>query len=304
MISNPEAAGANPSDLAGFDSVVFADTGARKFESSRLHLLAGILVLLVHAGFWWILQRFSQPDRPREKSEEALLIDFITRLAPVRKPPDATAEMAAKQPMRVVAPRSDSSSSVARIPSKPERNPAPIAPAPQFYNSDGSVRIPADVLADLAGLRGDARTFDFQLPGLERAQALMLHRSPLEYRATRFDKDWRPNQDLLTELLSRAVEASTKEIKIPIPGDSRHHLVCKVSFLAMGGGCGIEDNGDPDALLPGHDDPDTLSASEDKACRAWWEKIITADNQDEWRSTRQLYEQECRKPLAREAELP
>jgi hypothetical protein len=72
----------------------------------------------------------------------------------------------------------------------------------------------------------------------------------------------------------------------------------------MGGGCGIEGNGDPDALLPGHDDPNTLSAEEDRACQAWWEKIIVAKTQDEWRQTRKLYEQECRKPLARAEMLP
>lgn len=303
MISNPEAAESKNFDSAEFDSVIFSEAGARRAEARWLHSLAAVLVVLAHAGFWWVLQYISRPDMPRPKSEEALLIDFVMR-APAPPLPSAARPTGNKieSPGRRVDSKSTSKATQTQsaIRSEANRNDRTMAQTGQFYNDDGSVRIPADVLADLARLRGDRRDFDFQLPGLDRADALLEHHAPLEYRATRFDKDWRPDQDLLTEILSRAVEATTKEVRIPIPGDSRHHVVCKVSLLALGGGCGVESNGDDDALLPGHDDPETLSAEEDRACQAWWEKIIAAKTQDEWRQTRKIYDATCRKPLARE----
>lgn len=304
MISNPEAADNKEFDLASFDAVIFSDTGDRGGGQRGLQIFAAIVVVLAHAGLWWLLQWTSRPDLPHLSEHDALLIDFITRAAPPEKMPDVRSSSApATRVHAAERPLSSSRSSAMAV--RPQSARTPIAAAtPEFYNDDGSVHISAEVLADLAKLRGDDRQFDFQIPGLDRADALLQHRSPLEYRATRFDKDWRPNQDLLTELLNRAVEASTKEIKIPIPGDPRHHIVCRVSLLAMGGGCGVERNGADGDILPGHDDPATLSPDEDRACQAWWEKIIAAKTQDEWRQTRRLYEQECRKPLAREEVMP
>lgn len=304
MISNPEAADNKEFDLASFDAVIFSDADGRVVGQRSVQFFAALVVVLAHAGLWWLLQWSSRPDLPRGPEQDALLIDFITRAATPEKLPKSRSSAASVARVHS-AEQSSSSSRPPAIAARPQTSRTPIAAStPEFYNDDGSVHISAEVLADLAKLRGDNRQFDFQIPGLDRADALMQHRSPLEYRATRFDKDWRPSQDLLTDLLTRAVEASTKEIKIPIPGDPRHHIVCRVSLLAMGGGCGVEGNGDPDALLPGQDDPNTLSAEEDRACQAWWEKIISAKTQDEWRQTRRLYEQECRKPLAHEEVMP
>jgi hypothetical protein len=301
MIANAAATTDSRFEIADFDAVVFSDKEIRSRLPRAVQVAAAVVVVVAHIGFWWILQWISRPSAPIGAAEDALLIDFITR-APLPEKKQPTRSLAASESRnRIAEPRIvEQHASAPATPVLPDND----APTPLLYNDDGSIRIPEQVLADLAKLRSDERSFSFQQPGLERAAKLLQHQSPLEYRATRFDKYWQPNQDMLTELLTKAVEASTKEIRIPIPGDPRHHVVCKVSLLAMGGGCGIEGNGDPDALLPGHDDPNTLSAQEDRACQAWWEKIIAAKTQDEWRRTRQLYEQECRKPLAQQAPLP
>jgi hypothetical protein len=52
------------------------------------------------------------------------------------------------------------------------------------------------------------------------------------------------------------------------------------------------------------DDPNTLDPEEDKQCQAWWDRIVGASNQDVWRHTRDLYEAQCRKPLAKSTEVP
>lgn len=294
MIANLAETDSHRCEQYVFDEVVFAVAANRGKPSRKVQVVAGLVVMVVHAGFWWFLQWASRPQLARNADEDALLIDFIVR-APAPEP----SPLANTQHSRLAT--------VPAAPSKPSTRPAPHTPAilpmvatPSLYNDDGSVRLSAQMLADLGKLRGDDRSFDFQQPGLVKAAELLRHESPIEYRATRFDRDWRPDQDLLTELLTKAVEASTTEIRIPIPGDKRAKLVCRVSILAMGGSCGVETNGGYGDILPGHDDPDTLSIEEDRACQAWWEKIITAKTQDEWRSTRKLYEQQCRKPLARE----
>jgi len=68
-------------------------------------------------------------------------------------------------------------------------------------------------------------------------------------------------------------------------------------LLALGGGCGILIAGS-DYLGP-QDDPTTLSEEEQKQCQAWWDRIAAATTQDAWRSTRKLYDAECRKPRER-----
>ncbi len=304
MIDLPEAAEKISLDAASFDAVVFADPERSRRGSRNLRLFACALVALVHLGLWWLLRWGSQPDLPSNSNDEALLIDFITR-APViaEKPPELRPRITATQ----AGARSSSSTLSKTSAVAPRPNVAKHTTAPtqvDLFNDDGSVHVPDEVLANLAKLRSDDRQFDFQIPGLNQADALLVHRKPLEYTATRFDKNWRPNQDLLTDVLNRAVEATTKEVKIPIPGDPRHHVVCRISLLALGGSCGVARNGEDGDVLPGHDDPNTLSAEEDRACQAWWEKIISAKSQDAWRQTRRLYDQECRKPLARQDPVP
>jgi hypothetical protein len=304
MIDLPEAAEKISLDPASFHAVVFADPERSRRGSRNVRLFACAVVVLAHFGLWWLLRWSSQPDLPGNSNDEALLIDFITR-APVivAKPPELRPRNTATQPG--ARPSNSTLSRTAAVASGPKVAKKTNAPTRvDLFNDDGSVHVPDDVLANLAKLRSDDRQFDFQIPGLRQADALLVHRKPLEYTATRFDKDWRPNQDLLTDVLTRAVEATTKEVKIPIPGDPRHHVICRISLLAMGGGCGVARNGEDGDVLPGHDDPNTLSAEEDRACQAWWERIISAKTQDEWRQTRHLYDQECRKPLAQQDPMP
>jgi len=78
-------------------------------------------------------------------------------------------------------------------------------------------------------------------------------------------------------------------------------LVCKVSVLALGGGCGFVPNGGYGRVVAeNEDDPETLSPEEDRQCQAWWEKITNTRSQREWLKTKELYEITCKKPLAKQ----
>jgi hypothetical protein len=176
---------------------------------------------------------------------------------------------------------------------------APVADAPlQLYLPDGSLRLPDTVAKDLDRASRD-RQFDFQMPDLDAAARLLDRPPALVYEPTRFDEYWEPNEDLLNEVLRKAVEKTTKEVRIPIPGAPGRSLVCRVSLLAAGGACGVERNGGN--AVVSLDDPKTLSATEAAACAAWWDRIVGAATQAEWRATRKLYEAECRKPLEKVA---
>jgi len=172
----------------------------------------------------------------------------------------------------------------------------------QLYRADGSLDLPDDVVSQLGSTAGNDREFGYQMPGVADAGAFMQRRRVLVYEATRFDQYWRPEKDLLTELLERAVEATTATVEIPIPGSPGSKLVCTVSVLAAGGGCGIRNNND--GYVVELNDPNTLNPEEDRQCQAWWDKIVNAETQEAWRATRDLYEYHCRKPLEKSTEVP
>jgi hypothetical protein len=170
-------------------------------------------------------------------------------------------------------------------------------PELQLYNPDGSLRLPADMMDKLDREFGDKRQFSYQIPHLDDASKYFERNPALVYEKTRFDQYWTPDEDALTSVLRKAVEATTREVKIKVPGTNGSYVVCRVSILAMGGGCGVLTNG-ADWNGP-QDDPATLNPEEARQCAAWWEQIVGAKTQEAWRSTRKLYDRECRKPLLR-----
>jgi hypothetical protein len=167
----------------------------------------------------------------------------------------------------------------------------------QLYELDGSLRTPKDMLDQIDRKMGDKRVFSYQIPRMDDARKFFYRNQVLTFESTRFDRYWKPDQGMLTDLLTQLVEETTKEISISIPGQPGSRVVCTLALLAFSGGCGIVSNGD--GYVGPVDDPDTLDAEEDRQCQAWWEQIVDAKTQELWRKTRAIYEAQCRKPLAR-----
>lgn len=172
----------------------------------------------------------------------------------------------------------------------------------KLYNADGSLDLPADVVAKLGETTRGDREFGYQMPGLEEAGRFMQRQPVLVYEPTKFDRYWIPEKDILTSLLEKAVEASTGTVEIPVPGSPGTKLVCTVSVLAMGGGCGFRDNNFGQVVEL--NDPNTLNPLEEKQCAAWWDRIVGAGSQAVWRETRALYEFNCLKPLEKKPVQP
>lgn len=211
------------------------------------------------------------------------------------------------QPRRLSAPVPKRSDAVPVPALKPEARQAPAAvadaPAPvesddrplRVIGTDGRVLIPEAALE--AFLQGaENKSFEVGRAGQNDMRDLLRRPVALEYRSTRFDEYWQGDKPTLERVLETALEKTTATVKIPVPGRPGAYLQCKIMVLAAGGGCGFTANDDGYHVLL--DDPDTLSPEEDKQCQAWWDLIVSAKTQGEWRRTRTLYDRECRKPPA------
>ena len=91
-----------------------------------------------------------------------------------------------------------------------------------------------------------------EIKDIDRA-GTWLRRKPYPYEPTRWDRLWRPNETLLEEWVDKGV----KQVGIPIPGTNKR-IVCIISILQLGGGCGISDpdlNEQPARARPAPDVP-------------------------------------------------
>jgi len=72
MIADPETPEKIPFDLASFDAVVFSDVEKRRHRAARkLQIFAGVVVVVAHVAFWWLLQWLSRPDMPRPRDRNS-----------------------------------------------------------------------------------------------------------------------------------------------------------------------------------------------------------------------------------------
>jgi hypothetical protein len=273
---------------------------ARPRESLPLRLRVAVLVTVAILHVLATLALLSLLHRERVPVEDAILVNFVDA------PPPATLEVPNETvTIRMPKPKPPSRrrAAVSRVPpTAPDAPMQALAPAGQpalrLYNPDGSLRVPPDMLDKLDEQFGDKRVFSYQIPHFDDAKKYFSRNPALVYEETRFDRYWTPDADALTAVLTKMVEATTKEVKMKVPGTDGSYVVCKVSILALGGGCGVLTNG-ADWNGP-QDDPDTLDAEEQRQCAAWWQQITQARTQEAWRATKKLYEMACRKPLLRQ----
>lgn len=273
-------------------------------RSWRIGLLAGIALLHVLAAGWFA-HLLAEGDG-ESADQVAMVLDFPAP-SPASKVLPKPAHVTGKRPLVAKpepASRPDSEAAkLALAPgtssTDPETAPRPASKLQlQLFTGQGRLRVPDDLLEQIDRQVGDQRVFSYQIPHIDDARKYFDRKPVLPYQTTRFDQYWKPDQDMLTELLTKLVEKTTRQVKIPVPGHPDSTMVCTISLLALSGGCGLLTNGS-DYVGP-VDDPDTLDHEEDRQCQAWWNQITGAKTQEIWRKTRALYEGQCRKPLARE----
>lgn len=236
-----------------------------------------------------------QPRVPGSEGGQAIAVLW---LAPDPPPPVPPPVLDVPEPPNVPPPllrRAQPEPSAPAPP--PAEQPVPVPESrplvQRLFREDGTPALPGDLLARVEARSGIGRVFDYQVPGLDREGWFFDRPPPLVYEPTRFDGYWRPTQDLLTDLLTRAVEASTAIIQIPIPGRPGWKVVCSVAVLAVSGGCGIAA---PDRPVLGLNDPNSLNEDEQRACATLWEQIYQARTQEQARQLKRWYDTGCRLP--------
>lgn len=253
-------------------------------------LLLG-LILAGHFGLFLWLDASTRYQIPKQDFQTRTLVTFTA------KPKPKSLEIPLRKPVKQ---KLQAGSALAA----PGQNAKAVRPqasaqnesALRVFENDGRVWIPQSAKDEFL-THGQSRQFGIQRDGLDDMEELLKRPVVLDYRSTRFDQAWQGKKPRLTRLLETAVEKTTATVKIPIPGRPGAHLQCKLMVLAATGGCGFMAN--DDGYFVARDDPDTLSPEQELQCRAWWDLIVSAKTQGEWRRTRRLYEQECQKPLAK-----
>lgn len=278
----------DPGDL---DGIAFAAAPpARPLRLRRAAALGAVLV--VHLGMLLALSLWSQPRPPEPAAGQPIEVVLLGAEPPPLPPPlrqrlTEAAPPATVARLRRPAPVAEPPPALAEL--------APAVPGARIFALDGAI---LDIESQAAAInrRVDARaTFDYQIAGVAEAESAFSLPLAIEYRATRFDRYWKPTPDLLTDVLERAVRASTLQVSLPVPGMPGYRVGCAIVVLAAAGGCGMSE---PKVLVYDIDDPTTLSPEEAKACEQIWERLADARTQSEHRQLRQIYDLGCRLPLA------
>lgn len=131
---------------------------------------------------------------------------------------------------------------------QPGGAPAGSGQRPGLFNADGSPRLVDAPAPD----RNAPGTVEQNVADLDRA-GTWLKRPPYDYQPTMFDRFWVPHETLLQEWVRKGIKA----VSIPIPGTDKR-LMCVVSMLQFGGGCGLVDpnvNEQPATARPPPDIP-------------------------------------------------
>jgi hypothetical protein len=286
--------------LSAYAPNKFVKNDVKNSSALSQRFIAFCFVTGLHGLFLWWLDTELALNRKSFSQEVITVLEFIDKKS-IEILPDMQVEKPTQQVevrkttnIKLQSPVKIVSNSKAQVKTKASQ---PL----KIYDDTGRIVLPVDFVEKYDENNLASRRFDFQNPDLELAGTWLKRPPAIDFDPTRFDQAWKPDQDILNELLDKAVEKTTKEIKIPVPGNPTVKLVCKVSVLALGGGCGFVPNGGYGRVIPDdEDDPKTLSPEEDKQCQAWWEKINDTRNQHEWFKTKDLYELTCKKPLAKE----
>jgi hypothetical protein len=288
--------------LSAYAPTRLAKIDVKNSSSYKPKIFPWCFAIGLHALLLWLLYKELQTSKTSLPEEIITFLEFIepaTKAKPIEVMPDMQIRKKSDNIYaRTISPLPLS------IKTDPQINHTVrprVDQALRLYDDTGRIALPVDFIEKYDEKNSNSMRFDFRNPDLELAGTFLKRPPAIDFNPTQFEDAWKPDQDILTELLEKAVEKTTKEIKIPVPGNPGVMLVCKVSVLALGGGCGFVPNGGYGRVIPDNeDDPNTLSPREDRECQAWWEKISNTISQREWLKTKELYEITCKKPLAKE----
>jgi hypothetical protein len=223
----PEPGGDPDAPFDRFGHALLRDIRDRKPPRDRLRLgIALLIAIAFHVALIVLLRLEMRPqyEAPSAGRENAIQVTFFE---PPQQLPAAPAapQIAPPPPLAAPPPR------VRIQPRNPNAMKATIGPPPpalHVYGPNGQVLLPPP---SSVAVTPDYKTVQPKEP------SLMQHTTPLPYQSTRFNKDWAPsNESLGAKAFRRAVDATTKEKTIRLPGGMK--IKCLASPLVLAFGCG------------------------------------------------------------------
>ncbi|MBD7924492.1 hypothetical protein JR064_15305 [Xanthomonas sp. CFBP 8703] len=161
-------------------------------EDRLLHLGAAATTLLILLLLGRLL--LIAPAAPPPRVHDAMRLVFVPRPEPVAAPPPSP--QAAQSAPHAAARRAPAAARAAQAPlPPPTRTAAPVATqaAPMsatLYTRDGSARLPDGVAVDPFAEAQGTPPGTTNPRDLAKAKRLLERPNPIDYRPTRFDKDW------------------------------------------------------------------------------------------------------------------
>jgi len=156
----------------------------------RLGAAATTLLILLLLGRLLLIAPAAAPPR----ADDAMRLVFVPRSVPVATPPPQA--QAAPSAPHAAARRAPAAARAAQAPLPPQtRSAAPVATqaAPMsatLYTRDGSARLPDGVAVDPFAEAQGTPPGTTNPRDLAKAKRLLERPNPIDYRRTRFDKDW------------------------------------------------------------------------------------------------------------------
>lgn len=217
------------------------------WHERRWHGLALAVALLLHVLFmlviWSEMRPQPVPTMQHARSKEVLEVRFIARAAVAAAPPPPALPPLAVKPRVLPKPRAPEPVSkdamTMQLPS-----PKPVDTA-KLYDKNGELLLPASAAS------APASGYVSNVP--QGNTQVMQHNSPVKYQATRFEKDWSGNGNVVDDALQKLVDKTTVKKTINLPGGVRLH--CGISLAMLAGGCG----GDPPPPPSAKDGDERLS---------------------------------------------
>jgi hypothetical protein len=212
-----------------FGHALLRDIRDRRPPRDRFRLGFALLIAIVLHVVLIVLLRLEmrpQYQAPSGERENAIQVTFF---AP---PPAPSAIPAAPQ----IAPPPPLAAPPPRLhhiePHRPHAMTATIGPPPpavHVYGKNGQVLLPPSSSSVAA-------TPGYRAPQ-PKEPSLMQHSTPLPYKPTQFEKDWAPsNESLGAKVYRKAVDATTAEKTVRLPGGMK--IKCIASPLMLAFGCG------------------------------------------------------------------
>ncbi len=155
------------------------------------------------------------------------LIERAPSAAPSPPPPQVLPDLQVRAP-RAAAPARTRVKPVVKPPPVDEA-PNPQATAAELFDSKGQVILPAGSVSTAKPAA------EYQAGILNSRNKPAQPQSPIDYKPTRFEKDWAPDGE---SVLHSAVRKTLLEgTVVTLPGGTR--VRCALSPLALAGGCGL-----------------------------------------------------------------